>query len=378
MRFKQVIGQHEVKTRLLQSVSEGRISHTQMFWGPPGSGKFALALAYSQYLNCTNRQENDSCGQCPSCIKAQRLTHPDIHFIYPTTTTKKVKKDPESKLFSEEWRNFVISNKGYIGLNQWHEYLGVENKQASIFVRDGSEIIRRLSFKAYEGKFKIMIIWMVERLNIATANKLLKQLEEPPENTIFLLIAEQTDLILTTVKSRAFQVKIPRLDDDSLLLALAEARGVRQADVKDVATMAYGNWLEANRLYENADDEKYNFHELRQWMRLCFKDNIPMLIDFCANMGGIGRERQKAFLQHGLSLFRNSLINNHNLQQMVRLPEDELDFMSKFAPFVHHNNLITFTELMEEGIRQIERNAYAPLVFMDTSLKMIHLLKLKV
>lgn len=377
MRFKQVIGQQEVKSRLVHSVSEGRISHTQMFWGPPGSGKFALALAYAQYLNCTNRQGNDSCGQCPSCVKSQRLVHPDIHFIYPTTTTKKVKKDPESKLFAEEWRSFVLENKGYIGLSQWHEYLGVENKQGSIFVRDATEIVRRLSFKAYEGPFKIMIIWMVERLNITAANKLLKQLEEPPENTVFLLIAEQTDQILTTVKSRSFQVKIPRIDDESLLLALAEARNVRRADIQDVALMSYGNWLEANRLYENEEDEKYNFHQIRQWMRLCFKDNVILLIDFCAGIGGIGRERQKAFLQHGLYLFRNILINKHQLNQLVRLPEDEMDFMTKFAPFVNHHNLPDFTELMEEGIRQIERNAYAPLVFMDTSLKMIHLFKNK-
>ncbi len=378
MKFSEVIGQQEVKTRLIQSARDGRVSHAQLFWGPSGSGKLALALAYAQYLNCTNISENDSCGTCPSCIKSARLTHPDLHFIYPTTTNKKVKKDPESKLFAEEWRQFVTANKGYVGINQWYDFLGVENKQGTIFARDASEIIRRLNFKAYEGKFKIMIIWMVEKLNPSAANKLLKLLEEPPENTLFILIAEQTEQILTTVKSRAFQVKIPRIQDQELTAALAEHYGLREADIRDIALMAHGDWLEACRHYENADDEKFHFHTFQQWMRLCFKGNVPELADFSANISGIGRERQKSFLNYGLQLFRSSLLNNHQLLKMVRLPQDEMDFTLKFAPFVHHLNLLTMAELLEEGIRQIERNAHAQILFMDISLKMIKLLRIKV
>lgn len=377
MRFSEIIGQHELKCRLRQSAIDGRVSHAQLFWGPPGSGKLAIALAYAQFLNCTNRTEDDSCGTCPSCLKISRLTHPDLHFIYPTTTNKKVKKDPESKLFAEEWRQFVVGNKAYVGLDQWYDFLGVENKQGTIFARDASEIIRRLSFKAYEGVFKVMIIWMVEKIHHSAANKLLKLLEEPPDNTLFILIAEEQEQILSTVRSRSYQVKVPRIAEEELLEALAQHYDIREAELRDVAVMAHGNWLEAIRLYENAEEEKFHFHTFQQWMRLCFKANVIELIDFCANIASIGRERQKTFLNYGLLLFRNSLLHNHHLLDMIRLPGEELSFTSNFAPFVHHANLIQMVQLMEEGIQQIERNAYAQILFMDTSLKMIKLLKVK-
>jgi DNA polymerase III subunit delta' len=377
MRFSDIIGQQPVKDRLLNSVKEGRVSHAQLFWGPPGVGKLALALAYGQYLNCTSPTENDSCGTCPSCIKSARLTHPDVHFIYPTTTTKKIKKDPEAKLFAEEWREFIKSRNAYVDLNSWYDFLGVENKQGTIFARDASEIIRRLNFKAYEGKFKVMIIWMVEKLNITAANKLLKLLEEPPENTLFILIAEEPEQILSTIRSRTYQVKIPRISNDELSKAMAKYYDCRIAEISDIALMAHGNWLEAIRLYENADEEKFHFHNFQQWMRLCFKSNITELIDFCSNINSIGRERQKAFLNYGLTLFRNALLSNNGLANMVRLAGEENEFASKFAPFVHHANILEMVSLMEEGIQQIERNANAQILFMDTSLKVTKLLKVK-
>lgn len=377
MKFSEVIGQQSVKERLIQSVREGRVSHAQLFWGPSGSGKLAIALAYAQYLNCASPSLTDSCGVCPSCVKISKLTHPDLHFIYPTTTTKKIKKDPESKLFAEEWRAFVTEGKGYVGLNQWYDFLGVENKQGTIFARDASEIIRRLSFKAYEGKFKIMLIWMAEKLHVSAANKLLKLLEEPPENTVFLLIAEETEQMLTTVKSRTFQVKIPRIDEDALTMALAATFDVRAAELRHIARMAHGDWLEACKLYENEEDEKYYFHTFQQWMRLCFKGNVPELIDFCSNIASIGRERQKSFMGYGLQLFRHSMLNNNHLAGLVRVAGDEEDFTKKFAPFVNHLNLLNLAELLEEGIRQIERNAHPQILFMDISLKMIKLLRIK-
>lgn len=377
MKFSEVIGQQAVKERLIQSAMGGRVSHAQLFWGPPGSGKLALALAYAQYLQCLSPSETDSCGTCSACVKASRLTHPDIHFVYPTTTTKKVKKDPESKFFSEEWRSFVIENKGYVGLNQWYDFLGVENKQGTIFARDAAEILRRLSFKAYEGKFRVMIIWMVEKLHVSAANKLLKLLEEPPENIVFILLSEQTEQILTTIKSRAFMVKVPRIADDSISHALAEKYNQRIADVRSHALMSHGNWLEACRLMENSDDEKYNFHTAQQWMRLCFKGNVPELIDFCANIATIGRERQKSFLGFTLQLFRHSVLSNYHLSDFVRVTADELNFTEKFAPFVHPGNMLQLVELIEEGIRQIERNVAPQIMFMDISLKMIKLLRMK-
>lgn len=377
MKFSEIIGQQATIDRLIQSAKEGRVSHTQLFFGPPGNGKLALALAYAQYLNCYNPSETDSCGHCPGCVKSAKLIHPDIHFFYPTTTTKKVKKDSESRLFAEEWRSFILNGKGYVGLNEWYEHLGVENKQGTIFARDATEIVKRLNLKAYEGKYKIVLIWMVEKMHISAANKLLKILEEPPQNTLFILISEQYEQLLATIISRTFQVKIPRIDDASLLAELAQRFDLRQADAKPFALMAHGNWIEACRLVENADEDKVHFYNTQRWLRLCFKNNIPELIDFCAEIATIGREKQKTFLAYNLQLFHNSLLNNNGLHALVRLADEEAGFVKKFAPYVHHLNLLGLAQLMEEGIRQIERNASPQILFMDTSLKISKLLSLK-
>ena len=377
MQFSNVIGQQALKQRLIQSVATNRVSHAQLFLGPEGSGKLALALAYAQYINCKNRSERDSCGVCSSCIKYSKLSHPDLHFIFPTTTNKKVKKDPESVLFLDEWRHFAIEKEAYFTANQWYDYLGVENKQGTIYARDANEIIRKLQFKAFEADYKITIIWMVEKINPTAANKLLKLLEEPPDKTIFILIAEEQEQILPTVRSRAYLVKIPKITDKDMLQALTEKFQCREADVRDAMLMAQGNWIDALSLYENTEEEKYYYQTFQQWMRLCFKVAMIELADFSANIATIGREKQKAFLQYGLQLFRNGLLFNTQIGQLVRLPGDEYDFHAKFAAFVHGGNVLQMVKLMEDSILHIERNANPSILFMDTSLKMVKLLKMK-
>ena len=377
MLFSQVIGQQAVKQKLIQSVQNNRVSHAQLFLGPEGSGKLALALAYAQYINCTNRTATDSCGQCPSCVKIAKLSHPDLHFIFPTTTTKKVKSNPESVLFLDEWRSILIENQAYISANQWYEYLGVENKQGTIYARDASEIIRKLQFKSYESGYKITIVWMVEKLNITAANKLLKLLEEPPDKTVFILIAEEQEEILPTVRSRAYLVKIPRIADESVMRELSLRYDKREADVRDAAIVAQGNWVEAIRLFENSEDEKYNYQTFQQWMRLCFRVAVLELSDFSGNIATIGREKQKSLLNYGLKVLRSGMLFNNQTGKLVKLPGDEYDFHAKFAAFVNSQNAVQMIQLMEEGITHIERNANPSILFMDTSLKMVKLLKLK-
>lgn len=377
MLFAEIIGQDQVVSKLIASVKESRVSHAQLFLGPGGSGKLSLALAYAQYINCSNRSETDSCGICPSCVKMQKLTHPDLHFVFPTTTTKKVKKEAESDLFMEEWRSFVLANKGYTDAQAWYDHLGVENKQGLINVRDASTIMRKLSFKAYEAEYKVAIIWMAEKLNIQAANKMLKLLEEPPEKTLFLLVAEQQDQLLATVRSRTYLVKVTKITDQAILSALCNRYQCREADASNAAMMANGNWPDAVRYFENTEDEAYNFHTFQHWMRLCFKVSIIELIDFIDTLKGIGRERQKVLLAYALDIFRNSVLLNNQLQQLVRLPSEELGFNSKFAPFVNPVNTLQMASLMEEGIRQIERNGNASLIFSDISFKMMKLLKMK-
>lgn len=377
MQFKDVIGQSAVKQRLIQSVRENHVSHAQLFLGPAGSGKLPLALAYAQYILCPNRTETDSCGVCPTCQKMQKLVHPDLHFVVPTATTKKVKSNPESDLFMEEWREYVTQNQGYVDTSSWYTFLDVENKQGYMSVRDAASLLRKLSMKAYEGEYKIAIIWMAEKMRTDTANKLLKLLEEPPEKTVFLLIAEDSEELLATIKSRTALVKIPSIELDAVEAALKDRLGCDAQQAHDAAMISEGNWLNACHSVQESEDRKYFFTTFQQWMRLCFRAAYSEIIDFSANIKTLGREKQKELLDYGLRIIRNSLLFNNNLAQIVMLPEDEKTFNSKFAPFVNPANLAQIAELFEEAIRQIERNGNAQIIFTDVSFKMVGLLKKK-
>ncbi len=377
MQFKDVIGQSAIKQRLIASVRENHVSHAQLFLGPAGSGKLPLALAYAQYILCPNRTETDSCGVCPTCQKMQKLVHPDLHFVVPTATTKKIKSNPESDLFMEEWREYVIQNQGYVDTSRWYTFLDVENKQGYMSVRDAASLLRKLSMKSYEGEYKIAIIWMAEKMRVDTANKLLKLLEEPPEKTVFLLIAEDSEELLATIKSRTALVKIPSIELHAIKTALKERLECDDKQAHDAAMISEGNWLNACHSVQESEDRKYFFTTFQQWMRLCFRAAYSEIIDFSANVKGIGREKQKELLDYGLRIIRNSLLFNNNLAEIVMLPEDEKVFNSKFAPFVSPANLAEIAELFEEAIRQIERNGNAQIIFTDTSFKMIGLLRSK-
>ena len=377
MQFKQVIGQTYLKQRLIQSVKDNHVPHAQLFLGPSGCGKLPLALAYAQYILCPNRTETDSCGVCPTCQEMQKLVHPDLHFVVPTNTTKSVKSNPESDLFMEEWREFVLKNEGYFNDTDWYAFLDIENKQGYMSVRDAASLLRKLNMKAYEGDYKIAIIWMAENMRVETANKLLKLLEEPPEKTVFLLIAEDQDQLLATIRSRTALVKIPALDTDAIETALQQRFGCDPQQAHDAAMISEGDWLTACRSFKDFEDHKFFFATFQQWMRLCFRAAYSEIIDFSANVKGIGRERQKELLEYGLRIIRNSLLFNNNLAGIVMLPDDEKIFNANFAPFVKPANLAQIAELFEEAIRQIERNGNAQLIFTDVSFKMIVLLKKK-
>ena len=377
MQFKDVIGQSAIKQRLIQSVRDNHVSHAQLFLGPAGSGKLPLALAYAQYILCPNRTETDSCGVCPTCQKMQKLVHPDLHFVVPTATTKKIKSNPESDLFMEEWREYVIENKGYVDTSSWYTFLDVENKQGYMSVRDAASLLRKLSMKSYEGEYKIAIIWMAEKMRVDTANKLLKLLEEPPEKTVFLLIAEDAEELLATIKSRTALVKIPAIETNALEKALVERMSCQPNQAHDAAMISEGNWITACHSVQDSEEHKFFFTTFQQWMRLCFRAAYSELIDFSNNIKTIGREKQKELLQYGLRIIHNSLLFNNNLAGIVMLPNDEKVFNSKFAPFVNPANLAQIADLFEEAMRQIERNGNAQIIFTDISFKMVGLLKKK-
>ena len=377
MQFKDIIGQSAIKQRLIQSVRENHVSHAQLFLGPAGSGKLPLALAYAQYILCSNRTETDSCGVCPTCKKMQKLVHPDLHFVVPTATTKKVKSNPESDLFMEEWREYVIQNQGYVDTSSWYSFLDVENKQGYMSVRDAASLLRKLSVKSYEGEYKIAIIWMAEKMRTDTANKLLKLLEEPPEKTVFLLVVEDQEELLATIKSRTVLVKIPASEINEVQEALVERLGCTPQQAHDAAMISEGNWMNACHFVNESEDRKFFFTTFQQWMRLCFRAAYSELIDFSANIKTLGREKQKELLDYGLRIVRNSLLFNNNLAEIVMLPDEEKTFNSKFAPFVNSANLAEIAELLDEAIHHIERNGNAQIIFTDVSFKMIGLLKKK-
>ncbi|MBS7357570.1 MAG: DNA polymerase III subunit delta' [Bacteroidales bacterium] len=378
MLFSEIVGHDDLKKRLIQSVNENRVAHAQLFVGTEGSGKMALAIAYAQYINCQNRTESDSCGVCPSCKKYMSLSHPDLHFIFPTATNKSVKKDPESDLFLAEWREYFSDCQGYVNLSEWFDKLDIENKQGIINVRDASTVIRKLSFKSYESEYKVVILWMPEKLNVFSANKLLKLIEEPPEKTLFLLVAENQEEVLSTIRSRCVLVKVPRLDSAVIKDALVEKCGCSEQLALDAATMSNGSWPLAKRFSNDIDNEMLYADTFRKWMRYCFKGAVPELIDFVANeIKGLGREKQKALLEYGLNIFHCSLLINNNISSAVMLTSAEKTFAQNFAPYINMKNVTQICALFEESINQIVRNANAQLVFMDDSLKMSKLLRLR-
>ena len=378
MLFSQIVGHEDIKKKLIQSVKENRIAHAQLFLGPEGTGKLALAIAYAQYINCTNKGENDSCGVCPSCKKFNTLAHPDLHFVFPNASNKTVKTSPESDLFLTEWREYLTSCDCYASLPNWYNALDIENKQGLINVRDASTIIRKLNLKSYEAEYKVVIIWMAERLNTEASNRLLKLVEEPPEKTLFILVSENQEELLMTIRSRTVLMKIPKLTYNDVSEALVKKFNCNAENAHNAAVLSNGNWILATNYVGNQDEEKIYFTFFQKWMRYCFKFNAPELIDFIANdIKSLGREKQKEFLAYGLNLFHNALFINNGLINNVLLPEDEKAFLRNFAPFISNNNIDLITELFEESIRQIERNGNAQLIFLDDSFKIFNYFKMK-
>jgi DNA polymerase-3 subunit delta' len=379
MLFNQIIGQREIIERLIQTVRENRVAHAQLFFGGEGYGKFSLAIAYAQFINCRDQNKTktgDSCGKCPSCIKYNKLIHPDLHFIFPVATNKDVKEKPISRLFMASWREFVIENNYFISLNDWYDKIEIEKKQAGISVNDCNEIIKTLSYTSYESEYKVMIIWMVEKLNYQAAPKLLKILEEPPDKTLFLLVSEQPDQIISTILSRLLLVKIPKIEDRILVEVCQKNLQMGHEEVVSVVHIANGSYKEAIRLAGQAETRKKNYDKFVAWMRNCWAPKVPEIVAFTEAMARESRESNKSFLQFGLSMLRNCFVLNYSDRQFVRTRKEEEKFSSDFSGYVHKGNIVQFSDEFNKAIMHIERNVHVGMVFMDLSLTVFHLLKI--
>jgi len=374
LKFADIIGQHEVKSQLIRTVKNSRISHAQLFLGSAGIGKLGLAIAYAQYINCSNKQENDSCGVCPSCVKYEKLIHPDLHFIYPTATTDRVDK-PKSKDFVEDWREVVLNNKGYVSLADWYNKIGIERKRAIINARDCNDIIQTLSYKSFEAEYKVMIIWMVEKLFHAAAPKLLKILEEPPDKTLFVLVAENQESMLQTILSRTQLIKVPLIQDDDLIGTLRQ-QGHGSAIVNDIVKISRGSYLEAKTLIENQEEESANSKWFIDWMRVCWQGDIKAMMAFISGFVRNSRDVQKNMLVYALRLMREAFLVNINKPELVRLNSMEEDFVKKFNKFINTKNIELFNEELNKSIYHIDRNVNSNVLFLDMSLKFNQYLKM--
>jgi len=372
MLFKEIIGQHVVKERLIRSVKEGRISHAQLFLGPQGSGSLALALAYAQYISCGNKQEDDSCGQCLSCVKYNKLVHPDLHFVYPVALSKDIRISTDVAI---SWREAFLDNP-YITLFNWFELLDAENKQAVIGVEESAEILRKLSLTTYEAEYKIMIIWQAEKMNQAAANKLLKILEEPPEKTLFLLVCETEDQLLRTILSRTQLIKINKINERDLFEALVERHDMLPKNAEITVHLADGNYAEALSLINENENAGQNLASFQKLMRASIKFDPKAVMVWIDEISIAGRERQKNFLNYALHIMRESLILNYADATLVKLGTEEQDFVKKFSPFIHTNNVERFIEELNKAHHHMERNANAKILFMDLAFKFNELLNL--
>ncbi len=374
MRFSEVVGHDAIKSRLVRTVKDNRVSHAQMFLGPSGTGKLALAVAYAQYINCRDRQGNDSCGVCPSCVKYGKLAHPDLHFLYPTARTDRVEK-PVSLDFIKEWRDLLLEQKQYITLPQWYARINIERKQAIINARDCNNLIQTLSYKNYEAEYKVMIIWMVEKLYHAAAPKILKILEEPPDRTLFILVAEDTEPILPTILSRTQIIRVPPIDQDSLTEHFLD-QGHAPQEVRDAIRVYPGDLVGAGQMLRDGVAEDTNFELFRQWMRLCYQPKMDEILKFVGDLVKQTREFQKSFLTYCLRMTRETFLVNQGSADLTRMNGRETEMVEKFSPFINVRNIHLINDELNKAIYHIERNVNANVMFLDVSLKLSAFLRL--
>lgn len=384
MLFSQILGHDTIKERLIRTVTEQRIPHAQLFRGPEGVGKLALAIAYAQFICCENKSESDSCGLCPSCVKYAKLAHPDLHLVFPV-----IKPTGKSSVVCDDYvadfRAMVIEHH-YFGVDEWFARISEDAKQGMIYANESQEIIRKLSLKTYESEYKVMIIWLPERMNLECSNKLLKILEEPPEKTLFLLVSNHPDEIITTILSRTQHFNIPFLEIDDIAKALItnQSLEITQHDAMNVARIANGSYLAAQNLLKDGDEKKQNFDRFVALMRMAWqvgnrKDyaSLKTLKRWSEEMAlsSFGRERQKGFLAYAQHQTRENFIFNLNNSALNYLDMSEAAFSTNFSPFINERNVEDIMTEFALAERHIERNVNAKMVFFDLILKIIMLLK---
>jgi DNA polymerase-3 subunit delta' len=358
VQFQQIIGQTNLKQELIQEINSGKIAHAQLLQGTAGYGGLPLALAFSQYLFCTDRGAQDSCGRCASCQKVQQLQHPDLHFVFPVVLSI----GKTSDLFLADWRAQLQQNP-YFDLFHWTERIDAKLRKPIIGTDESKEIIRKLSLKGYEGGYKVMVIWQPEEMNADCANKLLKILEEPPAQTLFLLVCEDASKLMITIQSRTQLIRVPKISANELSAYLQETKSQTRTNADAIAAFADGSVLAAMSYLTTSENQDQQRSQFIQLMRVCYKKEVLAMMNWADDIASIGKERQKLFIQYALHMLRQSILTNYMGDALTKVSDEEAAFLEKFAPFISGNNIREFISTFDAAYFQIDRNANARILF---------------
>jgi DNA polymerase-3 subunit delta' len=365
MLFSDVLGMEEQKSALRREVLNDTVSHAKLFLGKTGYGGLPLAMAFTQYLYCQDRTPLDSCGVCSSCQKVRNLQLPDLHFSFPVVQSIQKTSTPLLK----EWRE-QLSETYYFSLNQWVRRMDEKERKPIISTEESQDILKKLSLKAFEGGYKVMIIWMAEEMNSSCSNKLLKILEEPTKDTIFILISEHLEKLLPTIVSRTQTLRIPRLDSDNVREFLRN-QGVNKEDLETLVTRAEGDLMVANDLIDLQGFQSELVNQFIQLMRVCYKKDVIQMLNWAENLASCSREQQKTFLEYTLHMFRQSILKNYTENQLTRVSFEEEAFLSNFSKYITGNNISDLIKTFNDAYYHIERNANAKILFTNTCFKVM-------
>ena len=374
MHFAEILGHRELKQQLIHAVNDGRISHALLFLSSEGSGALPLAVAFAQYISCENKLATDSCGECNSCLKFSKLIHPDVHFSFPVSPVLKISK-PKSVDFISEWRKALTENP-YLSFTDWTQQIEIENKQPQISVEESGDIIRYLSLKSVEGGYKFVILWLPEKLHPAAANKLLKSLEEPEPHTLFILVSENYEHIMSTISSRTQLVQVNRVADSEIASALEKFHVASPGDAKDISRLAEGNYNYAVKVLNTHEEKEDLTTFFLEWMRLCVSADYKKISSWVEDMQERKREGQKNFLAFAIGICRECLMMNYAGTSLTLLPDYDKEKLNLFFPFINLNNAQQMLNEFNKAYYHIERNANPKILFMDLSIRMKQLLTL--
>jgi len=358
MRFKDVVGQNNLKSKLIKEVLDEKISHAQMFLGDYGFGTLPLALSFAQYIFCEVKIDGDSCGECPSCRQVKELQHPDLHFSFPTV--QKISKISDGLI--TEWRQ-QIKEQPYFSSFDWIKRIDPKEAKPIISVHESAEIQRKLRLKSYQGGYKILIMWLPETMNASCANKILKILEEPPNKTLFLLISANADMLLDTIRSRCQIVQLQRVDSYLIEEEIRKTFNLDKEKCQSITSFSQGDLLKAYEIASSNEDEAALKDAFMTMMRSSYKKNVIEMMDWAEVMAKKGKERQKIFLNYTLHMLRQCIVKNYMGEKLVQVSKEEGDFIERFSPFVSGNNIREFMKTFDEAFYQLERNANPKILF---------------